>query len=59
MDTKEYRRKYYQANKERLQAYQRWYYQKRKNEKIDSVKTIKKKPISFYRTYGNFIIHFE
>ena len=29
------------------------------NEKIDSVKTIKKKPISFYRTYGNFIIHFE
>jgi len=59
MDTKEYRRKYYQANKERLQAYQRWYYQKRKNEKPqEKVKKVKPPP-SFYRTYGSFIIHFE
>lgn len=60
MDTKEYRRKYYLANKERLQAYQRWYYKKRKNEKPE-VKEKKENdtPTAFYRTYGSFVIHFE
>jgi hypothetical protein len=67
MDKQEYRRKYYKENRAKLQAYQRWYYQKRKkerknpNEKIsDEGKVSIAKPKNvFSKTYGEFIIHFE
>ena len=61
MDKHEYRRKYYQANKEKLQAYQRWYYQKKKKERdLNQTQYIKKKekPI-FKKIYGDFTLIFE
>lgn len=61
MDKQEYRRKYYQENKDKLQAYQRWYYQKKKKERESQEnKYIKKKekPI-FKRLYGSFILTFD
>ena len=56
MDIKEYRKEYYVKNREKLRAYQRWYYQKKKKEckVIDQLKTK-----HMTKTYGEFVIHFE
>ena len=58
MDIREYRRKYYEANKERLQAYQRWYYHKRR-AKIFYPKPKPIKDINLKIHKGEFIIHFD
>lgn len=62
MDKREYRRKYYQANKQKLQAYQKWYYLKKKKERenaeIEIKSKIREKPF-FKKLYGDFTIHFE
>lgn len=58
MDIREYRRKYYEANKERLQAYQRWYYHKRRQSNYKP----KPRPIKIYKMVihkGSFILHFD
>ncbi len=58
MDLREYRRKYYEANKEKLQAYQRWYYHKRR-QKTYIPQPRKPKVFHMKVTKGSFIIHFD
>lgn len=58
MDIREYRRKYYEANKEKLQAYQRWYYHKRR-EKQHKPTPRKPKVTTMEIHKGSFVIHFD
>lgn len=65
MNTADYRKKYYEENKEKLKAYQRWYYRKNKDIKKKKVEVIEKPPIiedtkgQIVRYYGTFILHFD
>ncbi len=64
MNTADYRKKYYEENKEKLKAYQRWYYRKNKDNKNKKVE-VKEEPIieepkgQIVRYYGTFILHFD
>jgi len=55
MDIKEYRKKYYLKNKERLREYARWYYHMKKGSGTIN-KPLKK---TLDKKYGEFIINFE
>lgn len=46
MDCVEYRKQYYEANRDKLLAYQRWYYQKVKKYKV--TKKANEVPITNY-----------
>ncbi len=64
MNTADYRKKYYEENKEKLKAYQRWYYRKNKDKKRKRV-DVKEKPNiedtkgQLVRYYGSFILTFD
>ena len=62
MDSKEYRKKYYEKNKERLKAYQRMYY-RRKKGKVKEVVKKEEKPFNkkgfLVRYYGTFTLYFD
>lgn len=66
MNSKEYRKKYYDENKEKLKAYQKWYYIKNKDRKKQK-KLEPKPPIEIdqetkgylMRYYGTFILTFD
>ena len=68
MNSTEYRKKYYEENKEKLKAYQKWYYRKNKNKKNiteEEAEIVIKEPIIddnkglLVRYYGTFILHFD
>lgn len=69
MDSREYRKKYYEANKEKLKAYQKWYYRKNKNKinitDEEESEIVIKEPIIddnkglLVRYYGTFILTFD
>lgn len=53
-----YHNTYYERNKDYLRAYQRAYYYRKKNSKMQPIPR-KKKDLSMRRYYGTFTIHFD
>lgn len=62
MNSKEYRKKYYEKNKEKLKAYQRMYYRRKKGKTNEVPKKEEKKFNKkgfLVRYYGTFTLHFD
>ncbi len=58
-DHNEYHRKYYEKNKDKLRAYQRAYYYKKKFAKKKIYRVKEKKATNLHRTHGHFVLTFE
>ena len=61
MNSKEYRKMYYEKNKEKLKAYQRMYYRKKKGKLTKEPKEENKfnKKGFLVRYYGTFTLYFD